>query len=54
MLNGSWIPNYRTVQNEQVVANPSLGKAYLHLKLSLAKSYKQEDASNYTHSFMET
>ena len=30
------------------------GKPYLHLKLNLAKSYKQEDSPNYTHSVMET
>ena len=29
-------------------------KAYLHLILNLAKSYKQETSSNYTHSVMET
>ena len=31
-----------------------VGKAYLHLKLNLAKSYKQEASPNYTHSVMET
>ena len=30
------------------------GKAYLDIKLNLAKSYKQEASSNYTHSVMET
>ena len=30
------------------------GKAYLHLKLNLAKSYRQEASPNYTHSVMET
>ena len=30
------------------------GKAYLHLKLNLAKSYKQEAFRNYIHSVMET
>ena len=30
------------------------GKAFLHLKLNLAKSYKQEAFHNYTHSVMET
>ena len=28
------------------------GKAYIHLKLNLAKSYKQEATSNYTHNVM--
>ena len=30
------------------------GKAYLHLKLNLAKTYKQESSPNYTHSVMKT
>ena len=30
------------------------GKAYIHLKLNLAKSYKKDSALNYTHSVMET
>ena len=30
------------------------GKAYLPLKLNLAKLYKQEASPNYTHSVMET
>ena len=30
------------------------GKAYLHLKLNLAKSHKQEASPNYTHSVMES
>ena len=30
------------------------GKAYIHLKLIPAKSYKQEASPNYTHSVMET
>ena len=30
------------------------GEAYLHLKLNLAKSYKQEASPNYTQSVMET
>ena len=29
------------------------GKAYLHLKLNLAKSYNQEVSPNYTHSVIE-
>ena len=30
------------------------GKTYLHLKLNLAKSYKQDSSPNYTHIVMET
>ena len=30
------------------------GKVYLHLKLNLAKTYKQEASPNYTRSVMET
>ena len=30
------------------------GKAYLHLKLNLARSYKQKASPNYTHSVIET
>ena len=29
-------------------------KAYLHLKVILAKSYKEEASPNYTHSVMDT
>ena len=29
------------------------GKAYLHLKLNLAKAHKQEVSPNYTHRVME-